>query len=269
MASCCKHKGITHSVKAFPVAATYVSSHIWGCFSLSFLWYEPREDRCTSSERGQWKSVKTSIYPSQQKSSVTWTHVRILGYYLQGSCLKQQVAVLHCRHCKGPSHSSFLASLAMEFVVSGKDELQGQGNKCFLVKPCHPPWTLQWPAAAVGSGVFAALLAAFQCEPLVSKEVIKAIAGLHGCLVHHEQPHRSCAVWFSLLCIFLWKSPFLWCSSDFDPHCRSSSWTIVGSILGNCCLFSLLPCLLHQNRAGNRHCLCHCGLWTSQDSPLR
>lgn len=41
------------------------------------------------------------------------------------------------------SLSSFLASRAMEFVVSGKDELQGQGNKCFLVKPCHPPRTLQ------------------------------------------------------------------------------------------------------------------------------
>lgn len=189
---------------------------------------------------------------------------------MQGSCLEQQVVVLHCRDCKGASHSTFLASLAMEFVISGKDELQGQGNKCFLMKPCHPPGTLQWPAAAVEGGVFPAFLAGSQCEPLVSKEVIKAIAGsLHGCLVHHEQPHRSCADWFCLLCISLWTSPFLWCSSDFDPHCRSSSWTILASMLQNCCLFSLLPCLLHQNRASNRHFISHCGFWTYQDYPLR
>lgn len=45
------HKSITHSVNTFPVAATYVSSHIWACFSLSFLWHDAREYRCTSSER--------------------------------------------------------------------------------------------------------------------------------------------------------------------------------------------------------------------------
>lgn len=149
--------------------------------------------------------------------------------WVQGSCLEQLVVVLCCRRCKGPSHSSFLASLAMEFVVSGIDELQGQGNKCFVVKPFHPPRTLQRPAAAIEGGVFAALLAASQCEPLVSKGVIKTIASsLHGCRMHHKQLHRSCAGWFSLLCISLWKLPFLWCSSDLDPHdldrhCRSSS----------------------------------------------
>lgn len=182
-------------------------------------------------------------------------HVRILGCYMRGSCLEEQVVVLRCRHCKGSSHSSFLASLAMEFVVSGKDEIQSQENNCFVVKPCHPPRTLQWAAAALEGGVFAALLAASQCEPLVSKEVIKAIAGsLHGCLRHHEQPPGPVQAGFPC-CAFP-------CGSHLSSGVAVTLILIVGTPHepGSCCLFSLLPCLPHQNRAGNRHCLSHCGL---------
>lgn len=230
MASCCKHEGVIRSVKAFPVAATYASSHIWACFSLGFLWHDAREDRCTSSERG--------VRGRALSHEPTWVS---LGVPRRAVDLNNNLNKVVALCSKGPSHS-FLSSLAMEFVVSCKDELQGQRDKCFLVKPCHLPRTLQWPAAAVEAGVFAALLAASQCYPLVSKEVIAG--SLHGYLVHHEQPHRSCAGWFSLLCISLRKSPLLWCSGDLNPHCRSSLWAIPG----NCCLFSLLPCHPEQRR---------------------
>ena len=103
-------------MKAFRVAATYVSSDINACFSSDFLRRDAREGRCTSSGRES----------GQQKSSVISTHVRMLWCYMQDSCLEQLVVVLCCRCCEGPSQSSFLASLSMEFAVSGEDELQGQ-----------------------------------------------------------------------------------------------------------------------------------------------
>lgn len=162
------------------VASTRVSRTGWMLFLLLPLMSLPASGPAFPLAFCGMMPGKIDIHLLKERSVEEFCHMNPHeNPWVQGSCL-EQVVVLCCGHWKGPSHSSFLASLAMEFVVSGKDELQGQGNKCFVVKPCHPPRTLQWPAAATEVGVFAALLAASQCEALVSKEVIKAIWASQG-----------------------------------------------------------------------------------------